>query len=181
MAQQLKRINHDNLCRFVGIIAEQPNSAFVSEFCSKGSLREFFQNEPMAIDLTFKYSIVNDIMAGLLYLHSSDIGYHGRLKSSNCLVSSRFVVKLSDYGLHSLYDYLDENENEEILMHKRVCLAPEHLKTAGKAGGSKKGDVYSFGLILYEIITNNIPFYNSDKTDFIMPLSKYRYTSHTLV
>lgn len=156
----------------MGIVTEEPNSALVSEFCSKGSLREFFQNEPMAIDLTFKYSIINDIVAGLLYLHSSDIGYHGRLKSSNCLVSSRFVVKLSDYGLHSLYDYLDDYESSEVLMMKRVCSAPEHLKTLNSAGGSKKGDVYSFGLILYEIITNNIPFYNAEKTDFIMPLSK---------
>lgn len=156
----------------MGIIVEQPNMAFVSEFCSKGSLREFFQNEPMAIDLTFKYSIVNDIVAGLSYLHASDIGYHGRLKSSNCLVSSRFVVKLSDYGLHSLYDYLDESEDEEVLMRKRVCSAPEHLKVLAKAGGSKKGDVYSFGLILYEIITNNIPFYNAERTDFVMPISE---------
>lgn len=146
--------------------------ALVSEFCPKGSLREFFQNESMVIDWTFKYSIINDIMAGLLYLHSSPIEFHGRLKSSNCLVSSRFVVKLSDYGIRSLYEQIDDNCDELDLMKKKIWCAPEHMKssTLNKVG-SIKGDVYSFGLLLYEIITNKIPFCDLEKNDaFIMPL-----------
>lgn len=167
---QLKGISHNNLCRFVGIVVDEANTALVSEFCPKGSLREFFQNESMVIDWTFKYSIINDIMAGLSYLHSSPIEFHGRLKSSNCLVSSRFVVKLSDYGLHSLYDHLDGNEDEMLLIRKQLWRAPEHMKLGPKKCGSKKGDVYSFGLLLYEIITNNLPFYDSEKDDYVMPL-----------
>lgn len=145
--------------------------ALVYEFCPKGSLREFFQNESMVIDWTFKSSIINDITAGLLYLHSSPIEFHGRLKSSNCLVSSRFIVKLSDYGLTSLHAQLDDDEDEEELIKKQIWLAPEHMKLGNK-GGSKRGDVYSFGLLLYEIITNNLPFYNMEKAEFIMPLSE---------
>lgn len=153
--------------------------AFVNEFCPKGSLREFFQNESMVIDWTFKFSIMNDIMAGLAYLHSCEIGYHGRLKTSNCLVSSRFVVKLSDYGLKSLYEQLDDCEPDEMeLLAKRLWYAPEHIRQsdsfggAAKANGSPKGDVYSFGLLLYEIITYIIPFYNADKSNYTMPISK---------
>lgn len=125
----------------------------------------------MVIDWTFKYSIINDIIAGLLYLHSSPLEFHGRLKSSNCLVSSRFVVKLSDYGLRSLYETIDENEEDNVLFMKKIWLAPEHMKSGGKSG-SKKGDIYSFGLLLYEIITNSLPFYSQEKNDYIMPLSK---------
>lgn len=125
----------------------------------------------MVIDWTFKYSIINDITAGLTYLHSSDIEFHGRLKSSNCLVSSRFVVKLSDYGLNSLYEQLDNNEDEYTMMSKQIWLAPEYIKSSGKRG-SKKGDVYSFGLLLYEIITNILPFFDVEKKDYMMPLSK---------
>lgn len=168
---QIKSLNHNNLCRFVGIVIEEPNVCLVNEFCPKGSLREFFQNDYMVIDWTFKYSIINDITAGLMYLHSSNLEFHGRLKSSNCLVSSRFVVKLCDYGLNSLYDQLDSNEDEDTLMKKQIWLAPEHLKSSGKRG-SKKGDVYSFGLLLYEIISNTPPFIDIEKKDYIMPLSK---------
>lgn len=154
-------------------MADEPNLALVSEFCPKGSLREFFSNESLFIDWTFKYSIINDIIAGLSYLHSSEIGYHGRLKSSNCLVSSRFVIKLSDYGLRSLYDQIDEHETEIELQKKQIWLAPEHLKpNSSKMTGSKKGDIYSFGLLLYEIITNNIPFYDLGKDSYIMALGE---------
>lgn len=155
-------------------MVDETNLALVNEFCPKGSLREFFQNESMVIDWTFKCSIINDIVAGLFYLQSSQLEYHGRLKSSNCLVSSRFVVKLSDYGLVSLREQLDNNETDDnLLMRKKIWFPPEQLKASSSSNlrnGSKKGDVYSFGLLLYEIITNNQPFYNADKSDFTLPL-----------
>lgn len=125
----------------------------------------------MVIDWTFKYSIINDIVAGLTYIHSSPIEFHGRLKSSNCLVSSRFVVKLSDYGLRSLYEQLDDNCDELDQIKKKIWSAPEHMKSSSlNKCGSVKGDVYSFGLLLYEIITNKIPFFDTEKNDFIMPI-----------
>lgn len=173
--EQLKDINHSNLCHFVGILVDEGSLALVSEFCPKGSLREFFHNESMVIDWTFKYSIINDILAGLLYLHSSPIAFHGRLKSSNCLVSARFVVKLSDYGPHSLYEQLDSNDlsdgggSSESWLKNRIWLAPEHMKPTSRIG-SMSGDVYSFGLLLYEIITNCLPFFNQEQEDYVMPL-----------
>lgn len=169
----MKSINHNNLCRFIGIVADESNLALVTEFCPRGSLREFFHNESMVIDWTFKYSIINDIMAGLLHLHSSALEFHGRLKSGNCLVNSRFSVKLSDYGLHSLFEQLDDDsdDSETHLLKKQVWRAPEHLRSTGKRC-SKKGDVYSLGLLLYEVVTGNLPFYDTDKADYVMPLSK---------
>lgn len=161
----------------MGIILEaKPTLALVSEFCPKGSLREFFQTDSMVIDWTFKYSIINDVFAGLSYLHSSPLQFHGRLKASNCLVSSRFVVKLSDYGLQSLYEQLDEatgSENEVELMEKKIWLAPEHMRlssSSSKPVGSVKGDVYSFGLLLFEILTNKIPFRNGDDGEYSLPI-----------
>lgn len=166
----MKDINHTNLCRFVGIVVDELNKSIVSEYCPKGSLREFFQSESLIIDWTFRYSIINDIVAGLTYLHSSSLGFHGRLKSSNCLVSSRFVVKLSDYGPHSLYEQLDDAERDEYsLMAKQLWMSPELLKS-GATAGSKKGDVYALGLLIYEIITNAIPFYDHSKGDYMMDL-----------
>lgn len=47
---------------------------------------------------------------GMNYLHNSYIGSHGNLKSSNCVVDSRFVLKITDYGLAS---FRSSNENED--------------------------------------------------------------------
>ena len=47
------------------------------------------------------------------YLHSSSIGYHGNLKSTNCVVDSRFVLKLTDFGLKSLRNTAGQNRSLE--------------------------------------------------------------------
>ena len=48
----------------------------------------------------FIASIIGDIVKGMTHLHSSDIHTHGNLKSSNCVVDSRWVLKITDFGLH---------------------------------------------------------------------------------
>ncbi len=59
-------------------------------------------------------SMDNLLFQGLAFIHSSDIGSHGRLRSSNCVVDSRFVLKLMDFGLPSFYEsddvYTEDNE-----------------------------------------------------------------------
>uniref|UniRef100_A0A182SJS0 guanylate cyclase n=1 Tax=Anopheles maculatus TaxID=74869 RepID=A0A182SJS0_9DIPT len=50
----------------------------------------------------FKISLMHDIVKGMAFLHSTDLHSHGSLKSSNCVVDSRFVLKVTDFGLHQL-------------------------------------------------------------------------------
>ncbi|CAH1788807.1 unnamed protein product, partial [Owenia fusiformis] len=61
-----------------------------------------------------KYSLMLDVLEGLRYLQHSFLKWHGNLKSSNCLVDTRFVVKLSDHGLADWRNIRDE-KNEDIL------------------------------------------------------------------
>lgn len=69
----------------------------------KGSLRDILEADKIQIDWNFRYSIISDIIEGMIYLHNSVFEYHGRLKSTNCLLDGRFMVKIADYGLRSLY------------------------------------------------------------------------------
>lgn len=71
----------------------------------------------MHIDETFIASIVMDIVRGMIYIHkTSHLGVHGNLKSSNCLVTGRWVVKLSDFGLTNLRTkYRDDRGNILVL------------------------------------------------------------------
>lgn len=126
-----------------------------------------------------------DFRQGMLYLHDSPLRYHGALSSSNCLIDSRWVVKLSDFGLQAFKKGIEETNdiqtmnakclsivrkwilwsvtcNEVWLFHSTELLyrAPELLRLgpAHEVAGTMKGDIYSFGIVLYEIHTRHGPF-----------------------
>lgn len=94
----MRETSHENLVRFNGCCIDD-TVAILSEFCAKGSLRDLLANTSLNLDWLFRYSLINDIISGMCYLHNSEHLYHGRLKSNNCLVDSRFCVKLTDFGL----------------------------------------------------------------------------------
>lgn len=117
------------------------------------------------------------------YLHNSYIGCHGNLKSSNCVVDSRFVLKITDYGLASFRSSCENDDSHALYasMHfpcreasrafsgrshlivfslEKLWTAPELLiYDRHPPQGTQKGDVYSFGIILQEIALRNGPFY----------------------
>ena len=64
--------------------------------------QELLDNDAFNIDWPFRFSLISDIVEGMIFLHNSSIEYHGRLKSTNCVIDRRLVVKLTDYGLRSV-------------------------------------------------------------------------------
>ncbi|OTF76542.1 guanylate cyclase C-like protein, partial [Euroglyphus maynei] len=109
-------------------------------------------------DWPFRYSLINDIIEGILFIHESSLGYHGSLKSSNCVIDSRLVVKLTDIGLRTIRNL--SKQNSGLPNYKSLLwTAPEHLRQRRPdLHGSVKGDIYSFSIVLQEIITRSGPF-----------------------
>uniref|UniRef100_A0A8C7T615 Guanylyl cyclase C n=1 Tax=Oncorhynchus mykiss TaxID=8022 RepID=A0A8C7T615_ONCMY len=147
---QLLRIDYYNLTKFYGTVKFEYGLFGVFEFCERGSLRYVLNDtisypEKTFMDLEFKISVMYDIAKGMSYLHSSNIEVHGRLKSSNCVVDNRMVVKITDFGCNTILNPC-----------KDLWTAPEHLR---KQGISQKGDVYSFAIIAQEIILRKNPFF----------------------
>lgn len=100
----------------------------------------------------------------MIYLHDSEIGSHGNLKSSNCLVDSRWVLQISDFGLHEFKAGQEvTRESEERHLKGLLWRAPELLRmVTPPPQGTQKGDVYSFAIILYEIIGRKGPWSTTD-------------------
>ncbi|CAM9656342.1 unnamed protein product [Lampetra fluviatilis] len=155
----LVALDFENLVKFYGTTTDVGATYAVVEFCSRAALRDILDDdvaypEETLMDWDFKVSLMQDIAKGMAYLHSSKITVHGRLKSTNCVVDGRMVVKITDFGLVSLRDDI---------LHAlppgtpRLWTAPELLPL--RAGASQRGDVYSFGIVLQEILYRRQVFY----------------------
>ncbi|XP_057413615.1 guanylyl cyclase C isoform X2 [Balaenoptera acutorostrata] len=147
---KLLQIDYYNLTKFYGTVKLDSMIFGVIEYCERGSLREVLNDtisypDGTFMDWEFKISVLYDIAKGMSYLHSSKTEVHGRLKSTNCVVDSRMVVKITDFGCNSI-----------LPPRKDLWTAPEHLR---QANISQKGDVYSYGIIAQEIILRRETFY----------------------
>ena len=156
----MREISCDHLTRFEGAVIDAPNICILREYSKKGSLHDICQNKDIKLEWEFKVSLATDLIKGLHYLHHrTPIKSHGSLKSTNCLVDSRFVLKITDYGLPTLRGppvYTDEVKSWK----SRLWTAPEILRMDNpKTEGTQKGDVYSFGIILQELLMRQDTFY----------------------
>ncbi|XP_006888490.1 PREDICTED: heat-stable enterotoxin receptor [Elephantulus edwardii] len=147
---KLLQIDYYNLTKFYGTVKLDSMIFGVIEYCERGSLREVLNDtisypDGTFMDWEFKISVLYDIAKGMSYLHSSKTEVHGRLKSTNCVVDSRMVVKITDFGCNSI-----------LPPTKDLWTAPEQLR---QASISQKGDVYSYGIIAQEIILRRETFY----------------------
>ncbi|XP_055642791.1 guanylate cyclase 32E [Toxorhynchites rutilus septentrionalis] len=157
--KQMRELRHENLITFIGASVDHGAVAILTGYCARGSLVNVLANEDLSLDHMFISSLVSDIVKGLIYLHDSDVGSHGNLMSSKILIDSRWVAQISDFGLHEFKSSQEEPNKFEKELRRCLWRAPEILRNPNTPSrGTQKGDVYSFGLILYEIIGRRGPW-----------------------
>ncbi|XP_011254352.1 receptor-type guanylate cyclase Gyc76C [Camponotus floridanus] len=159
----LREIRHGNLNSFIGACVEPMRILLITDYCAKGSLYDIIENEDIKLDDMFIASLVHDLIKGMLYIHESSVLVcHGNLKSSNCVVTSRWVLQVCDFGLHDMRhcaesDSIGEHQYYRSLFWK----APELLRNPhASIRGTQEGDIYSFAIILYEILGRKGPYGN---------------------
>ena len=142
----MKDTHHDHLVRFIGACVESPHWCLLTEYCPRGSLQDILEDDDIQLEWNFRYSLLHDLVKvssqkpskymdylisislpkGMAFIHSSEIRIHGNLKSSNCVVDSRFVLKITDFGLHSLRDR-GENVEDSYSYWKRKLYFLTHV------------------------------------------------------
>ncbi|KAK0131925.1 Guanylate cyclase 2G [Merluccius polli] len=163
----MKELKHENLVQFFGVCIEPPNVCMVIQYCKKGSLKDVLKASDIELDWMFKLSFAYDIVNGMEFLHKSSLKSHGNLKPSTCLVDSRLQIKLSGFGLWELKHGaknrtipLDNPKYEEL-----YWIAPELLRQdCMPFNGTPKGDIYSFAIIMRELLfsTEIGPYHDSN-------------------
>ncbi|EEC03239.1 atrial natriuretic peptide receptor, putative, partial [Ixodes scapularis] len=164
---QMRELHHENVNPFVGACVE-PNCIYiVTELCMKGNLQDILENDVIKLDNMFIASFVFDLIKGLRYLHESDLKVHGNLKSSNVLVTSLWVLRLTNFGLLELRTSnasTKSNKDDYQLYRGQMWRSPEVLRNPSAfPRGSQKDDVYAFAIILHEIIGRQGPWGPTDK------------------
>uniref|UniRef100_A0A8K9V6A7 Guanylate cyclase n=1 Tax=Oncorhynchus mykiss TaxID=8022 RepID=A0A8K9V6A7_ONCMY len=164
----MKDMRHENINLFLGFFHDCGVFAIVTEFCTRGSMEDLLLNEDVKLDWMFKSSLLLDLIKGMKYLHHRNL-YHGRLKSRNCVVDGRFVLKISDYGYNEVLEAAKfpytEPPAEDLLW-----TAPEILRGPSPGlYGSLHGDVYSFAIIMQEVVMRGPPFYMLEQSKIRKP------------
>ncbi|XP_075040439.1 retinal guanylyl cyclase 2 isoform X1 [Mixophyes fleayi] len=161
--EMMKDMRHENVNPFLGFFHDCGVFAIVTEFCSRGSLEDLLRNEDVKLDWMFKSSLLLDLIKGMKYLHHRKF-IHGRLKSRNCVVDGRFVLKVTDYGYNEVLQ-TQRIPHEEPSAHELLWTAPELLRDSHAAlHGSFSGDVYSFSIIMQEVVVRGPPFCTLEQT-----------------
>ncbi|KQK16477.1 uncharacterized protein LOC100828846 isoform X2 [Brachypodium distachyon] len=159
-AEILSKLHHPNVVAFYGVVKDGPGGtlATVTEFMVNGSLRHVLQRNKN-LDRRKRLIIAMDAAFGLEYLHSKNI-VHFDLKCDNLLVNlkdqSRPICKVGDFGLSKI------KRNTLVSGGVRGTLpwmAPE-LLNGGSNKVSEKVDVFSFGIVMWEILTGEEPYAN---------------------
>ncbi|XP_060068241.1 atrial natriuretic peptide receptor 1-like [Ylistrum balloti] len=155
----LMELKHQNVCAFVGACVDPGRILLLWEYCPKGSLQDVIWNQNIKLDRMFMFALTQDIAKGLDFIHKCSIHYHGNLKSSNCVVDSRWTCKLTDFGVPTirLMDKCSASVTDEGSNSKFLWTCPEILRS-DKIYDKQKGDIYSLGIIIKEVFTRSGPY-----------------------
>ncbi|KAL3374750.1 hypothetical protein AABB24_006309 [Solanum stoloniferum] len=148
----LLRLNHPNIITFIAACKKPPVFCIITEYVPGGSLRKYLhQQEPYSVPLNLVVKLALDIAHGMQYLHAEGI-LHRDLKSENLLLDEDMCVKVADFGISCLESQCGSAKG---FTGTYRWMAPEMIK---EKNHTKKVDVYSFGIVLWELLTALTPF-----------------------
>ena len=157
--QILSRLNHPNIAKLLdGGTTESGSPYFVMEYVDGENIIEFCENQ--RFDVTERLDLFRQVCSAISYAHQNLI-VHRDIKPSNIIVTTDGTPKLLDFGIAKLLD----NETENTATQARI-LTPEYASPEQLNGLpiTTSADVYSLGVVLYELLSGVRPFKSKSKS-----------------
>jgi len=151
------RLYHPNIALFMGACTQPGHCMIVTELVAKGDLETMLHSPSVTLSLTLRMKMARDAAHGMLWLHGSQPKLiHRDLKTSNLLVDENMRVKVCDFGLSQILPTeTGSTRDAKSAKGTPLWMAPEVMMFKDF---NEKADVYSFGIVLWEIVTRREPF-----------------------
>ncbi|KAG2155056.1 kinase-like domain-containing protein [Suillus bovinus] len=164
------KLKHRNIVPFIGVTAgfgPPETISLVSPWIPNGTLTIFLETCGGKLPLISKLWLLHDIAAGLNYLHSFPL-IHGDLTGSNILINAEGMACLVDFGLSTVLGGLEGGSSIAPSSHRPGAIrwtAPELLGDPEISySPTPKSDIYSFGSVMLQILSNRFPWYTDRGT-----------------
>jgi serine/threonine protein kinase len=164
-ARAMARLQHDNIVTIYDAVEDQGTQLLVMEYFQGSNLRMLTRNQPR-LPLRDIVNITHQLASALAYAHAHGI-IHRDIKPANVMVDKRGKTKLTDFGIAAALD------EASITSTGQVIGTPEYMSPEQARGTTLDGrsDLYSVGIILYEMLTGKTPYAETSKTSILGKLA----------
>ena len=152
------KIHHPNVVKLYGHFEDNNYCYFIMEYIAKGNIYQLIPHDnKKRLNAKIVASLMKDVISSVYYLHHmKPIIIHRDIKPENVLLGDTLVAKLTDFGWSN---YMQEDEKRQTVCGTPIYLAPEIIK---EDGHDEKVDIWCIGVLLFELITGNVPFQGND-------------------
>ncbi|KAJ8361084.1 hypothetical protein SKAU_G00176090 [Synaphobranchus kaupii] len=152
----LRKTRHVNILLFMGYMTKG-NLAIVTQWCEGSSLYKHLHVQETNLQMFQLIDIARQTAQGMDYLHAKNI-IHRDMKSNNIFLHEGLTVKIGDFGLATVKARWSGSQQVEQPSGSILWMAPEVIRMQDNNPYSFQSDVYSYGVVLYELMTGELPY-----------------------